>query len=1193
MKQIKIYSLPDEIRNRWINDLFDETIDSDSHGKQNIILTYWRRNTWIPLCCKQDAIDDPLDCSHCEWINVYSSRYYDNSISIFKSNKQLPMDLTDSCPLWDINAFILEKPKNLKYSDDAQKGLRLLLDLFSVWLWFLDEASGTIYFPEGVFPAGNNPLAMDFIRSMELPIGKGSSGYALRLNQGICISDTFADPRGGVSIEDIIARNYSYIAVPIREKASDNKSKIIAYIALSYPVPYAWHPKKSQCASIQCHCNDKSNCFYDKFAHFINKAKFENRFNGKSQDDAFTGYQPMESRIRDLYRLILNKKLSKKIEEVSKIGATKLTTDKKGDWKNFLQALSVLHQDADESSADKHNKRNIGEDAFGINYASLWEVGSSSHRDLVQLADFVNEKTKRLHRQNLIDRDIRYFCLQDGFSTAKNVIKLSEHVYCAITFIKDTPENEGMIEGLKKYMSDNADIIKKAIEGRFALINNLTAAGMSIYRAAYSLVCDETVFSEEQLPDEKIVRKKLFEGFARDVFNRWADEDSSSHGNLDRALVYWGTIEALSREVMDQLKCSLTYVDIQLFQNIRKVMGRNEFSIGIFVGMQHLYKLEMVERGTTTINEKNETILKTYQLAYDKYYEPWKYVAATKTINTGSKGENEEKVFVVSIELPLKAFVERNFKSYDTYKIIDYIINYSQINGTFGITDDVNYDKQQTSHDCMHISSSKKWDSILSQYFDLKWFEDSSKENAIGVLHIKSEKDGLEIIKLSKYVENCTSIDLSEIEDYLHREVKCSAPCLIFHLKKQIPFVYIPIDQTIDKASGSDDVASVTESEFAQLLKSIDGLKILGKRTKDESRKPLMKWDVYKDNGKWSPLDKSPINKNALIDRKIDSLHERGSHALFVYLLGDKSHPIGVLVIGRSLLHAENEEYVSFTREQQDVIDIFKHLATGRLNLLRQEESKIAALSKMAISQAHEMRNMLGPLNAFSSMVLETGTSEKIVEGQSKVIRAVKNIIYINNAAESLNSGMPEVDALKVPDVGIYFESIWQEILDDDNSWIPEFHAYIEDSLNMDFKFQISGNMHGGMIPTGSWKIIIKELIKNILKYCDCWYLDEYRMPNHKPTPIFAQLHMDRETFSILFRNGMHPLIEEANFAEVRANEMYQFTPSKFKKELFSTKIGQSNIQKALFANYGINCEPKIVNNSFQWNIRVPYFPKL
>lgn len=139
---------------------------------------------------------------------------------------------------------------------------------FGMWLYLFDPAEATYYYPfpdsNLIFGAPRSPFTLwpvhghqkrlsTFLSDYRLMIGEGSQGVAARGARSCVLPSTFADVRGSVALEDLLLRNFVYLAFPLfasedgeacgsgEGTAGESRraaSKVpFAYTALIYPVP--------------------------------------------------------------------------------------------------------------------------------------------------------------------------------------------------------------------------------------------------------------------------------------------------------------------------------------------------------------------------------------------------------------------------------------------------------------------------------------------------------------------------------------------------------------------------------------------------------------------------------------------------------------------------------------------------------------------------------------------------------------------------------------------------------------------------------------------------------------------------------------------------------------------------------------------------------------------------------------------
>ncbi|MBF0466701.1 MAG: hypothetical protein HQK94_16650 [Nitrospirae bacterium] len=636
-----IEGFTDEVRERWLKLLYEETASS-FNKKNRLIFKNWA-GRWKTQCFEKHTEIKDYDyenCSSCEWAKIYKSRHYTHDVLEFlkKTNKICH----ENCILKKINYF----SDFTEEEEDFKAGLWILLDFFNVWLWFLDELTGTIYFPEGAEPAGNNTIATDFIRKMELPLGKGSTGYALRISKGLCIADTLTDPRGGVAIEDIVARNFSYLAVPVRENKEDPSSKIIAYIALSYPVPYAWHRKEDDC---QCINSDITYCFYKKFKYFVgveekNKEQTENK---DFWEKLFGEEQPIAKRVRNLYEAIMSKRLSREIEVVSVLGTERGETDDGSsiDWDKFLYKLS-----SDDSTADQ--------DALGINYASLWRY---KDKNLKLLGEKIVKNVENEHNSKLVVRAFRnaymdgfHSDLLDRYKEIKNIKIETGIKYLELKIVCESELSPSLTKEIENTIIQRKD----EIENRILYALRLTEVVLYIYENAHFLIkqLDSTILDSTI---KEMITLRLFDSFTSHIFEKWCKGTSNNlRGTIEAAFCYWTKTGEISKEKLKDLEAFFVINNKKPLIDELAEHIKEPFSICMWLNLEGLMENELKKDNKTNL----KFTLRPYRLAYKKDSDPPK---PYKIIGYSKK----EKAY---------DFIERNIHSYDTYKVLDALVNFGK-----------------------------------------------------------------------------------------------------------------------------------------------------------------------------------------------------------------------------------------------------------------------------------------------------------------------------------------------------------------------------------------------------------------------------------------------------------------------------------------------------------------------------------
>lgn len=171
---------------------------------------------------------------------------------------------------WDLLPSVFQTGEGILYQDHNERGdTRILAAAFGMWLYLFDSAQATYYYPftdvNFVFGSPDSPSVLwpnrkyseqvsRFLADYRLMIGEGSHGTAARGARTCILPDTFADARGAVALEDLVLRNFAFLAFPLQAEVErsgpDRPGEVtvpaktgtasdvpFAYLALVFPVP--------------------------------------------------------------------------------------------------------------------------------------------------------------------------------------------------------------------------------------------------------------------------------------------------------------------------------------------------------------------------------------------------------------------------------------------------------------------------------------------------------------------------------------------------------------------------------------------------------------------------------------------------------------------------------------------------------------------------------------------------------------------------------------------------------------------------------------------------------------------------------------------------------------------------------------------------------------------------------------------
>jgi len=241
------------------------------------------------------------------------------------------------------------------------------------------------------------------------------------------------------------------------------------------------------------------------------------------------------------------------------------------------------------------------------------------------------------------------------------------------------------------------------------------------------------------------------------------------------------------------------------------------------------------------------------------------------------------------------------------------------------------------------------------------------------------------------------------------------------------------------------------------------------------------------------------------------------------------------------------------------------------LSLKHQEELRIGALRDMAASQSHEMRNSLSALiglGEINETGVETVRGRKLFnEKVGDMISDVNDIIAINNAIEAAHQRTPEMGLAQNVKIAEQLQEIWEQILGSEG--FLNFRYNIHNLYNYDINYiEKDGELNKtGSLPKASIKMILKELLKNAIKYSDYCYIKK----NEQASGISMKLLLQESSFTIVIGNGVSRdyFINKDNFALDRYEELKSVSYGFIKSpSAFSTKIGLNNIEDYILANY-------------------------
>lgn len=122
-------------------------------------------------------------------------------------------------------------------NSDKDLNLKFILKKnLKIWLLNYQESSDTL-FHWILYPYDGNMYYHNEVKKMKIRNGVGTIGFILRSNNGEIVNNTFDDPRGTVSIEDDIVKNYSWFGLPI----SNRKGVTKLILSFSYPCFNFWN----------------------------------------------------------------------------------------------------------------------------------------------------------------------------------------------------------------------------------------------------------------------------------------------------------------------------------------------------------------------------------------------------------------------------------------------------------------------------------------------------------------------------------------------------------------------------------------------------------------------------------------------------------------------------------------------------------------------------------------------------------------------------------------------------------------------------------------------------------------------------------------------------------------------------------------------------------------------------------------
>jgi len=154
-----------------------------------------------------------------------------------------------------------------------------LWNYISAWIFYVDRSHDELCMLAGTEGMSLSAIIQDDLRdlisgSLRVPYGVGSSGFALRHGQILCLDHVLADPRGTVAIEDLLIGNFSYVAVPIFVKEGveeeQHADEVLCFVGIVLPCWKAWQGKVD---SYKCAASDGELCFAGEIKREVTNAE--------------------------------------------------------------------------------------------------------------------------------------------------------------------------------------------------------------------------------------------------------------------------------------------------------------------------------------------------------------------------------------------------------------------------------------------------------------------------------------------------------------------------------------------------------------------------------------------------------------------------------------------------------------------------------------------------------------------------------------------------------------------------------------------------------------------------------------------------------------------------------------------------------------------------------------------------------
>lgn len=244
----------------------------------------------------------------------------------------------------------------------------------SIWLFRYDAELDTLFHWKLIHH--NESMNEEYealISNTKITGGLGTVGYVLRTKQSELINQTFADPRGSVSLEDTVIKNYSWMGFPI---LNENK-EVKAILSFFYGVEDVWDlsEKNEICARINAIVENHNESllwhWHIEGAIFQRKMLIKKRNPLKNKDSDSEYFDLLEKihEFCDYYYPVLLTALAEKSEDSGKYkisSSNRIHLNVKTARLNYMRDLQACSYFSDACAKKCILKNNNGENHQGI-----------------------------------------------------------------------------------------------------------------------------------------------------------------------------------------------------------------------------------------------------------------------------------------------------------------------------------------------------------------------------------------------------------------------------------------------------------------------------------------------------------------------------------------------------------------------------------------------------------------------------------------------------------------------------------------------------------------------------------------------------------------------------------------------------------------------------------------------------------